>query len=64
MYGLDQVVSRFEALVAIVQIVIPVQSVEYEKAHREYQDEDDVHQPRRNRLRIGHGRDHSEYENL
>ena len=45
--GLDQVVLgfRFVALVEMVEIVIPVQSVEYEKAHREYQDEDDIHQP-------------------
>ena len=45
--GLVDVVSRlrFVALVEIVEIVLPVQSVEYEKAHREYQYEDDVHQP-------------------
>ena len=36
---------RFVALVEMVEVVIPVESVENEKAHWEYQDEDDVHQP-------------------
>ena len=36
---------RFVALVEMVEVVIPVKSVENEKAHWEYQDKDDVHQP-------------------
>ena len=36
---------RFVALVEMVEVVIPVESVKNEKAHWEYQDEDDVHQP-------------------
>ena len=36
---------RFVALVEMVEVVIPVESVENEKAHWDYQDEDDVHQP-------------------
>ena len=46
---------RFVALVEMVEVVIPVESVENEKAHWEYQDEDDVHQPYNNRIRISYG---------
>ena len=47
----------------MVKVVIPVESVEYEKAQREYQDKDDVHQPEKKKIKKS-SRIVSEYENL
>ena len=53
----------FVAIITIVEIVIPVHSVEYEKAQREYEDKNDVHQPEKRKIK-NLSQSHPEYENL